>query len=156
MKLLAGSLFVTMLVSGVVEVPDTYPKNPDIDAINYTFKLSLSDGIDEIVGEATVDLRFLVDGISEIRLDLINQGEDGRGMAVTGVTAGGESIPFRHEGNELLIRLPIPSRANQSSQYTIRYRGVPATGLVIGDNKHGDRTFSATTGPTRRGTGCPR
>ena len=149
MKIFAATLVVMMWVPGVVEVPDTYPKNPDIDAINYTFKLSLSDDTDEIVGEATVDLRFRVDGISEIRLDLISQGEDGSGMAVTGVAAGGESVAFTHEGNELLIHLPVPSRASQRSQYTIRYRGVPATGLIIGDNKHGDRTFFSDNWPNR-------
>ena len=32
---------------------DTYPKNPNIDVINYIFKLELSDATDEIVADAT-------------------------------------------------------------------------------------------------------
>ena len=148
-KIFAASLCIALSVPGGADVPDTYPKNPGIDAINYTFKLSLSDDTDEIVGEAIVDLRFVVDGISEIRLDLINQDGDGRGMVVAGVTAGSESIAFTHEGDELLIHLPVPSRAGQRSRYTIRYRGVPATGLIIGDNKHGDRTFFSDNWPNK-------
>ena len=37
---------------------DLYPKNPNIDVINYIFKLDLSDSTDEIVGEATIDEVF--------------------------------------------------------------------------------------------------
>ena len=44
---------------------DTYPKNPNIDALNYAFRLTLSDATDEIVGEATIDIRFLAAGLLE-------------------------------------------------------------------------------------------
>ena len=50
---------------------DNYPKNPKIDAINYVFKMELSDDTDEIVCETTIDVRFLDEGIKELRLDLI-------------------------------------------------------------------------------------
>ena len=49
----------------------------------------------------------------------------------------------------LFISLSGPTRANQRSQYTVRYRGIPATGLIIGPNKHGDRTFFSDNWPNR-------
>ena len=85
MKHLLLGLALLLGAGGRPEAADTYPKNPDIDVLNYAFALTLSDATDEIVGEATVDIRFLVDGITRVRLDLINQGSDGRGMAVTEV-----------------------------------------------------------------------
>ena len=131
------------------ESTDTYPKNPNIDALNYAFRLTLSDTTDEIVGEATIDIRFLADGITRVRLDLIDQGADGRGMAVSGVTSGDRPVTFTHTNDELFITLPQATRANQRSQYTIRYRGIPASGLQIGPNKYGDRTFFSDDWPNR-------
>ena len=132
-----------------VESTDTYPKNPNIDALNYAFRLTLSDSTDEIVGEATVDIRFLADGITRVRLDLINQGSDGRGMTVSEVTSGDGPVTFTHQNDELFITLPAPTRANQRSQYTVRYRGIPPRGLIIGPNKHGDRTFFSDNWPNK-------
>ena len=131
------------------EAADTYPKNPDIDVLNYAFRLTLSDATDEIIGEATADIRFLANGISRVRLDLINQGSDGRGMAVSEVTSSDGAVTFSHRNDELFISLSAPTRANQRSQYTVRYRGTPATGLIIGPNKHGDRTFFSDNWPNR-------
>ena len=65
-------LLASTLAFDGVDLPDTYPKNPDIDALNYAFSLTLSDETDAIVGEATIDLRFRTAGIDRIRLDLIN------------------------------------------------------------------------------------
>ena len=131
------------------EAADTYPKNPDIDVLNYAFRLTLSDATDEIMGEATADIRFLANGISRVRLDLINQGSDGRGMAVSEVTSSDGAVTFSHRNDELFISLSEPTRENQRSQYTVRYRGIPATGLIIGLNKHGDRTFFSDNWPNR-------
>lgn len=122
---------------------DTYPKNPNIDVINYIFKLELSDSTDEIVGEATVDVRFLADGISELRLDLTNATKElaGKGMTIGRVISGGKPIEYRHEINAVFIKLPSVSKANQRDKFTILYKGIPATGLKIANNKYGDRTF---------------
>ena len=149
MKLFALSLTLVMAIPAFTSVRDDYPKNPNIDAINYVFRLTLSDQTDEIVGEATMDLRFKIDGITELRLDLVNAARDGKGMTVTGVTSGGRALDFRHEDDELWISLPAPSTANQRSQITIAYHGVPETGLRIGPNKHGDRTFFSDNWPNR-------
>ena len=122
---------------------DTYPKNPNIDVIKYIFKLELSDKTDEITGEATIDVNFLADGIEELRLDLINASKElnGKGMNVSRVTSEGKEVKYRHENNALFIKLPAASKANQRGKYTIFYKGIPATGLKIANNKYGERTF---------------
>lgn len=148
MKLLNRILIIILFL--IIGMPisaeafrDLYPKNPNIDVINYVFKLELSDTTDEIIGEATVDVRFLADGISELRLDLVNASKElgGKGMNISSVTSNGKRVEYRHEKNAVFIKLFAPSKTNQREKFTIFYKGIPATGLKIANNKYGDRTF---------------
>ncbi|SVB36516.1 uncharacterized protein METZ01_LOCUS189370, partial [marine metagenome] len=72
-------LGLAVLLRGGLQPTDIYPKNPNIDALNYTFRIELSDTTDEILGQATVDIRFRANGITRVRLDLINERSGGRG-----------------------------------------------------------------------------
>ncbi len=130
---------------------DTYPKNPNIDVINYVFKLDLSDSTDEIAGEATIDVRFLAAGIEELRLDLINASANlgGKGMTVSRVISNGKPVKFTHENNALLLKLPSASKVKQRASFTVFYKGIPATGLKIANNKYGDRTFFSDNWPDK-------
>lgn len=130
---------------------DPYPKNPNIDALNYKFEFQLSDETDEIKGKMTMDVRFLKAGIKNLRLDLINQSKDldDKGMKVSEVTANGRSLSFQHQDDVLLITLPKQTAANQRNQITVFYQGIPATGLKIGPNKYGDRTFFSDNWPNK-------
>ena len=150
-KLIIAIIFIAHLPQSAFSFNDIYPKNPKIDALNYVFKLELSDDTDEIVCETTIDVRFLGEGIQELRLDLINASSElkGKGMRVSRVTSDGNSLRFRHEGDALYITLTAPSTVNQRSKYTIFYKGIPAAGLKIANNKHGDRTFFSDNWPNR-------
>ncbi len=130
---------------------DNYPKNPNIDAINYTFRISLSDTTDEIRCEETIDIRFLSADVTILRLDLIKASEKlgNRGMVVSKVVSEGETLEYTHENDALIIKLHAPSTLNQRSSYTVTYKGVPATGLKIADNKYGDRTFFSDNWPNK-------
>lgn len=130
---------------------DTYPKNPGIDALNYAFRIELSDTSDAIAAELTMDVRFVAAGQRSLRLDLINAGpaQEGKGMRVSAVTLDGAAVEYRHENDVLLIPLRTPSTAQQRARVVVRYAGTPATGLLIGPNRHGDRTFFSDNWPTR-------
>jgi aminopeptidase N len=143
-------LFLVLYNAGKAET-DPYPKNPNIDALNYIFEITLSDETDEIKMNATIDVRFLADGVKEIRLDLIKKSAalEGKGMTVAKVMSGGKSVTFRHENDAVFIVLPTPSKKNQRNQFTISYSGIPATGLKIAPNKHGDRTFFSDNWPNK-------
>jgi len=144
---------ILCLVSSTVAqaMRDDYPKNTGIDVVHYAFQIALEDGSDELVGEARVDVRFLVAGITELRLDLVGVSPDheNRGMRVTQVTVAGEPVTFQHAADLLLIALPKPSVAGQHYSFTIHYRGVPQAGLVVGPNKHGDRCFFTDNWPNK-------
>ena len=47
------------------------------------------------------------------------------------------------------MTLATPSRAGERGSFTVRYHGIPATGLLIGKNKHGDRTFFSDDWPDK-------
>ena len=130
---------------------DDYPKNPNIDALNYSFALTLSDETDVIAGIAHIDVRFRAAGITEVRLDLIKASPalEGKGMTVSSVSSNGADLTYSHEEDALTIVLPSPSLADQRITISVAYSGTPATGMIIGDNKYGDRTFFSDNWPNR-------
>jgi len=142
---------ITYIATPVSEITDNYPKNPEVDAINYAFRIDLSDDTDEIICEVTIDIGYLGEGVQYLRLDLINASRDleGKGMHVSSVMSDGNSLTYTHENDVLNIKLPTPSTVNQRSKYTIIYKGIPATGLKIANNKHGDRTFFSDNWPNK-------
>ncbi len=132
-------------------ISDNYPKNPNIDAINYTFRINLSDTTDEIRCEETIEIRYLAAGVTALRLDLIKASEKlgNKGMVVSKVISEGKMLKYTHENDALVIQLSAASTLNQRSSYTVIYKGVPATGLKIANNKYGDRTFFSDNWPNK-------
>ena len=119
---------------------DTYPRQLGVDAVHYTFRLTLTDTTDEIVGNATVQLRFTAPDVKEVSLDLAQP------MVVTALQP---ALRYKHEGGKLTIQLPVPPRVGELQQFKIAYHGIPATGLRIGKNKYGERTFFSENWPDR-------
>jgi aminopeptidase N len=140
-----------VIFTNALVINDGYPKNPKVDVINYIFKIELSDSTDEISCETTADIRFLDKGVEKIRLDLINASSElgNKGMVVSRVSSNGKPLEYTHENDELFIHLVEPSRLNQRTKIKIHYKGIPANGLKIGNNKHGDRTFFSDNWPNR-------
>ena len=142
------------LMGSVMSPPsmvDTYPRNPSLDALNYAFTIELSDTTDMIVGELALDVRFTGPGVRAVRLDLIGSSaaQDGKGMRVSGVTMNGGAVPFTHSNDVLLVPLASAPAVSERARLVVRYRGRPATGLKIGNNKYGDRTFFSDNWPNK-------
>lgn len=125
---------------------DTYPRQPDVDAIHYVFRLTLTDASDEIQGVSTATVRFRKAGVTEFALDLASA-SSGKGMTVASVTHDGQPVRFTHEANRLKVTLPRPSPADEDLSFTITYRGVPAGGLRLINNIHGDRSMFSENWP---------
>jgi aminopeptidase N len=129
--------------------PDDYPRRIGIDVENYRFELTLADDSDEITGRATITVRFTGNGVVSLPLDLTGITTGGRGMEVLAVSADGSALDFEHVEDLLTVQLPEPGRSGSRWTVTVEYRGVPAAGLQIGPNKHGDRTFFSDNWPNR-------
>ena len=147
----AVPLAALLVAASPAAAADTYPRNPNLDALNYAFRLVLSDSTDAIDGELTLDLRVSGAGVRSVRLDLINAtpAQGGKGMTVSGVTLDGRPVPFVHANDELLITLAASPAVQQRMRLVVRYAGTPATGLKIARNKHGDRTFFSDNWPNK-------
>jgi aminopeptidase N len=125
---------------------DTYPRQPGIDAVHYVFRLRISDTSDEITGEASLTLRTLRANVSEVALDLASA-RDGKGMRVSAVAAAGRAVAHSHDADRLRIPLP-PAPAGTEIAVTVTYAGIPAGGLRLIDNMHGERTAFSENWPS--------
>ncbi len=149
MRRAAGLLLVLAAATGSARA-DTYPRQPGVDVLHYTFRLALADDSDRIEGEATVSAR-VADGTGEVFLDLAQPeaAPPGRGMTVTAVTEAGQPLSHDRSGDRLRIVLARPGRAGERREIVVSYHGVPAGGLLVGPNKHGDRTFFSDNWPNK-------
>lgn len=153
--------FVLVLACGAVVVggpacaqpdgrgPAARPQ-PGIDVQDYDFALTLSDTTDHIEGTATVHVRVTSDTLTAIRLDLVGppEGADETGMQVAEVSTDGQSVSYTHT-DDVLRLTPDRLAEGQTHTFRIQYAGVPADGLIIGTNRHGDRTFFGDNWPNR-------
>ena len=74
----------------------------------------------------------------------------GKGMSVTAVVDDtGHALQYRHANDRLHIDFPSPSQAGQHYRFTVSYHGIPATGILIGNNKYGDREFFTNPWPDK-------
>ena len=126
---------------------DPYPKNPNIDILNYSFELNLNDSSDIIYGTANIKLSIKPNE-DNVRLDLISKNKEGKGMSVENILFNGKEIPYTHVDNVI----NIDTRGivySISDMITVKYEGIPVTGLIIGPNMHGDRTFFSDNWPNK-------
>jgi aminopeptidase N len=142
-------VFSSTLFTAAIAVSDTYPRQPGVDAVHYVFRLSLlTDESDAIRGEATIHLKLVADSVREVFLDL-TAAKNGNGMTVSSVTSNGVQAQFTHQDDRLRLPLPAALKRGQDTSFTIHYRGVPAEGLRLIPNIHGERTAFSENWPNR-------
>lgn len=140
-------LFIFLVVVSVTgRATDKYPRNPAVDVQHYKFEVTLTDNSDNIQVLASVKALFRLKGLSQIRLDLVNESQ-GKGMRVKQVKVEGLITRFSHQNNILLIELGRETSEAEVLELQISYEGIPATGLHIRNNKYGNRTFFSDNWP---------
>jgi aminopeptidase N len=139
---------VLLCLSSAPANADTYPRQPGVDAVHYVFRLTVSDTSDEIVGECTATLKMVAPDIAEVFFDLTSAAQ-GKGMTVSGVTSADGPLQYTHTADRLRITLPRPAPAGRELIVTVRYSGVPADGLRLMNNIHGERTMFSESWPNR-------
>ncbi len=149
---LVTSLRSLALVAGVVRAlhADPYPRQP-IDVQHYRFAITLSDSTDRIDGEATIRLTITKPDIAQVWLDLASMtpARQGRGMRVSAISRDGHALVFRHDADRLTITLDRPVQTGSSIELVVQYAGIPADGLQIKPNPHGDRAFFSDNWPDK-------
>ena len=152
-RLLVGLLSLT-LTTAQCQLPGNAARytQPGVDVQHYAFSLTLSDSTNQIQGETTI--RFTrADDRQTVWFDLIANKSDTsqRADAVTGMKVravtlpDGKAIPYSQRNDRVFINLP--AAPNQPTEVVIRYEGTPARGLIISQNKFGERTFFGDNWP---------
>jgi aminopeptidase N len=137
-------VLVTCVLQAVPARADTYPRQPDVDAAHYLFRLRISDASDEIEGEMTGAFRILTNDVKELFLDLASP-TGGKGMRVSHVTVQGSRVSYTHEANRL--RIPVTATAGSDITVTVAYRGIPIAGLKFLQNIYGERSAFSENWP---------
>ncbi len=139
------------LVMAPTAFGDNYPRNTAVDVLHYQFEIGLRDENDVIEGTTFVDIRFREAGVEFVELDLVGSAglEAPSGMQVHSVHSDQDSLEFAHQNNRLKIGPFEPSAEGGQLRLQIKYSGIPQTGLIIRDNRYGDRTFFADNFPNR-------
>jgi aminopeptidase N len=73
----------------------------------------------------------------------------GKGMTVTSVSAGGQALTWQHEGDRLRVTMPRGFAVGETLTFSVEFHGVPATGILIADNRHGDRGWVTNPWPNK-------
>ena len=126
-----------------------------LDVLSYHFALNVGDDSDAISAETTMRLRLLEGHDGRVVLDLVKRDETGTGMDVVSVreidfpgARDGRELGYRHAHDRLEVELGA-RRGTPGVTLLISYRGVPRDGLIISENRHGDRVFFGDNWPDR-------
>ena len=76
-------------------------------------------------------------------------GTGGKGMNVTAVTAAGQPLSWRHENDRVSVTMPRAFAAGDTFTFSVNFTGVPATGILIADNRYGDRGWVSNPWPNK-------
>lgn len=124
---------------------DQHYRKSQFDVIKYQYLLKLERHTDQVIGNASVQFMALQD-LDHIDLDLVKK-EDGKGMEVMAVLLDGQELSFTQEAEQIVISHPW--KKNTEYLIQIKYEGIPQDGLIIGESKHGYRTFFGDNWPNR-------
>jgi aminopeptidase N len=131
-----------------VSASDGYSRNFNADVLHYEFTIVLNDSTNFIEGKALIEVLFKNDS-ENISFDLTSAGSSGKGMKITGISVNGNDATWKHEEGKLDLHFKSPVKKNDTVEIVIEYKGLPADGLVISNNKYGNRTFFSDHWPDR-------
>ncbi len=140
--LLAATVFLTNLFGR-----DPYERQEALDVLHYSFRLELNDTTDRFAGEADIIIRFRKRTTSFF-LDFGGRTK-GEGMSVRAIWMKARQLNYKHEGERLTVMMDEQIPAGETRSFTVWYSGTPEDGLLISQNKFGDRTFFADHWPDR-------
>lgn len=147
LRSLLFSLLAFVLISGFAFAQeDDYPRNWDLDVLHYRFELKLSDETDVIEGKSTVDFQIAAEQ-KELLFNLFEKSGE-KGMTISSLQIDGKEVDYTHEGSDLVAQTNGLAK-DETHQLVVEYKGIPEDGLVISQNKYGERTFFGDNWPNR-------
>jgi aminopeptidase N len=135
-----------LLAPGLLLAQKKYSKS-DLDVLDYQIAIEVNDSNNRIAGKEVIQFKCHRN-VNQISVDLQSVSSAGKGMNVSEAKLNGLAIAFKHQNNMLLISgAQLDTLAIYELELT--YSGIPADGLVIGENMFGKRTFFGDNWPNR-------
>jgi aminopeptidase N len=119
----------------------------NIDIKNYSIYLNVNDTTNRIVVTERILLE-LFNPSKKISLDLTSLNSEGKGMVVQSISMSDLELKFSHERDVIIIENLQPN-SQREIELKVVFSGIPIDGLVIGENKYGNRTFFGDNWPNR-------
>jgi aminopeptidase N len=145
------ALLALFAVQSVVCLPifgqEVARKRTTIDVVKYAIDVSVDSVSPEIHVVEKITFHWL-DTTEQVVFDLVGLSSDGKGMSVKSVTDNGVNLDFVQENN-LLIVSNCQARNRKEITWTIDFFGIPKDGLIIGNNRYGERTIFGDNWPNR-------
>jgi len=139
-------LFIIFLCGWCTFAQDRVPLDK-IDVLKYTFYISVNDSTNIIHGHTIIDFKLLK-ASQLITLNLVNKDTTGKGMQVLKVMYDYRDTKFKQQNNLLNINV-LNNNLKRKHSVSIFYKGIPKDGLIISENKFGNRTFFGDNWPNR-------
>lgn len=138
---------ISLLTSTSISAQNHHTRFEAIDVKHYRFEIAVNDSNNIIYGQAEISILFKKNA-AFFELDLIQKNqENGFGMLVESIIEDGKELQFNHQKNKLKIY--SSTQANEQKSFIIKYFGIPEDGLIISNNKFGDRVFFGDNWPNR-------
>lgn len=142
-------VFLLITISSLkVSGNDGYKRNLTADIIHYDFSISVSDSNNVVYGHSEILVSFTANTDSLV-LDLKNKGADGKGMQIRKLTFNDITVNWKHVNSRIVLKFSNSIQKGSQGIVLIDYFGIPSDGLIISNNKYGDRTFFADNWPDR-------
>ena len=126
---------------------DHHARYESIDVLSYCFEIDLNDSTDIVNATADIKIEFLQD-VDQFYLDLSYSQTDSTGMKVQRITEFDREVSFLQQSDQIAIS-KVHAHEGERRSYKISYSGIPSDGLIISENKFGDRTFFGDNWPNR-------
>ena len=147
-QLLILSALVFFYVSGFAQSVNL--PSSSIDVIHYVFNLTIHDNSNEIQGDAIIFVSLPPSQPPPYVLHLASSDSGAvRGMTVDEILFNDKPVDFKHKNHALYLQIPLSERNHSEGTFRIKYHGIPSDGLIIEQNKYGDRTFFGDNWPNR-------
>src|SRR6185295_14302393 len=143
------SKFFFLLCLACISIASYSQRN--IDVLHYDFEIEVNDNNDSIQGKATIVV-LVNKQTDSIAFNLKSLDKRNRGMIVTGtdLTRSNNAIASSsHSKDQLTFTFKNPIHIGDTVTINIKYKGIPAEGLVISKSKYRRRTFFADNWPNR-------
>jgi aminopeptidase N len=142
------SLIFSLLLWNCISAQTHNERFKSIDVQHYSFEIHVNDTSNQIEGKTITTVKFMKLSDS-IVFDLMGIGKENKGMLVSSVRLDATNLKFIHKNNQLKIDLKETANQGDVLEFTIEYFGIPEDGLIISENKYGERTFFGDNWPDR-------